>query len=55
MFELSRFGGLDFHPGLFAIEAIEDADGEREDRSPAETSGGEKERRSPGDDVGHNG
>ena len=52
MFELSRFGGLDFHPGLFAIEAIEDADREGENRCPAETSGGKKKVAPQADDVG---
>ena len=53
MFELARFGGLYLNPSLFAIEAIEDPDGECEDRPPTKTAGSEKECRCPGDDVGH--
>ena len=55
MLELSEFRCFDFHPGLFAIEAVEHADEEREDRSPAETSSGKKEGRTPGSNVGNGG
>ena len=55
LLELSEFRRFDFHPGLFAIEAVEHADDEREDRSPAETSSGKKEGRTPGSNVGSGG
>ena len=55
MLQLAHFGGLDFHSGLFAIEAVEDPDGEGEDCAPTETAGGKQECRCPSDDVGDNG
>src|SRR6266404_4437466 len=51
MFELSHLRSLDFQPGLLAIEAVEDADRERENCSRAKMPGRKKNGRSPGNNI----
>ncbi len=55
MLELAGFRRFDFHPGLFAVEAIEHADDQRQEHAPAEPAGREKEGRAPRRHVGEPG
>jgi len=49
---LSQLRGLDFDARLFAIEAVEDAHGQREQSSSDKMAGGEVPRRNAGDRRG---